>query len=157
MRKQLKTFKKEKTKNVITPEVEEREEQLPVRIQMQAIETTKSIAVTTQLERMGYSELANEIKSQQLNCGLKSLAPLMTRLELIEKQIDQVLASGAPIEMSELRAILKLTADAAKTRAQALLLPYGAISPRSLARGDVPKVGAAIAVGIGTGVSPRPK
>lgn len=154
----LKRFKHENQNSVQMRdiEVETSAEHLPVK--SESLIGPQTVVLLDQLEKAGYTAIAAKLRELQITEGLQSLDPLVKRLRAIEKHIDDALTQDMPLDLEELQQLLKLTIDAYHARAKALVLPYGTISARTAIqsnKGHIANVN--VAIGIGTGVSPRPK
>lgn len=113
--------------------------------------------ILTQVENAGYPELAAKLKDLQISEGVEKLDPLFKRIGMLENQVDDLLSLGYPMPVEEISRLLSITRDAFRARSQALLLPQGSVSPRSIGnrqKGDAP---VRVAIGIGNGISPRGK
>lgn len=152
----LKPFKSQEVE-VLPPEPRPKKDKNVAVISETPTPQKESLTMLNHLEKAGYGALALKIRDLQGTEGLEALDPLFKRLSKIEKQIDDMLALQDNLEPEDLRKILKLITDLYHMRAKALLLPYGTISPRTaITKGSIAGQ-VNIAVGIGNGLTPRPK
>ena len=120
----------------------------------------EGVSILDSLAKAGYPAIADKLRSLQVTEGLEALEPFVKRIGLIEKRLDQILQAGlADLDVEALKSLLAVATDALQSRAKALLLPYGTISPRTAMQrapaGTAP--GTVVQIGIGSGVTPRPK
>lgn len=156
MAKTLKTFKA-KPKKAKEPVVMEPEFFAPAVTAEVPTLGLPAVKLLDQLEKVGYNELAAKLRELQRTDGVDALDPTMDRMASIEKHIDKLL-QAEELDSAELQKLLKMTTDLYQARAKSLLLPYGTVSPRTALQGNKGVSGAVnVAIGIGTGVSPRPK
>jgi len=154
MAKALRSFKVKKTKPIT---VEEEDFTLPTVVSDTPTLGMPTVKLLDQLEKVGFNDLAAKLRELQRTDGVDALDPTMKRMSSIEKHIDKLLESEE-LDSSEVQKLLKMTIDLYQARAKSLLLPYGTVSPRTALQGNKGGGSAVnVAIGIGTGVSPRPK
>lgn len=118
---------------------------------------TKTIRVLDSLVDAGYGELAERLKELQRTEGVEQLGSYLDRIGMVERQIDELLKLGAPLDTATLKQCVAILSSSYQARAKALILPFGQVSPRSLnsgQRGLSSSVRVAV-MATGQAVSPR--